>query len=1146
VRKLCFIPTPAKRGTLLAVALSAALSVSSPNLRAQQSEGAITGTVKDAQGASIPGATVKALNILTKQVYPAISNGDGLYSILLLPTGSYEVSIAVPGFEKTIQHLEVHASDHLLADFALRPGSENTVVNVESTAPLLEGATGDSGLTVSSTEVHDLPQLARNPFNLVTLAPGAALKPGMAANVSLRPFDNGGFDYISVNGGRGFTTEVTIDGLANVGDEQAVSNQVSNINFVPSPDMTQEFRVQTSVYDAQFGRSGGGFIALNLKSGTDALHGTLSYYLQNTILNANSYANKRQGVARSAFHWSQPGAVVSGPVVIPKLYDGRGKTFFMFGWEEVHSNTPAPTYSTVPTVLERTGDFSQSLAGGKPAAIYDPLTTTANSSGGYTRTAFSNSKLTRMDPVAVKIAALLPLPNVPGAGNSNNLYAAPNNGADAYDAFSARVDHNVSQAHRLSFVYLQSKRHQTQGLSGFPAAIAPSYRHYRINYGAHINWNWTISPTLISSFGIGWNGHQFAIEDQQDSFDLSSVGFPSYLGGSAAPALFPRLSIAGYSTFGNAGYGTGSYNTNNTYDLRETLIKSLKRHDISFGGEVRPMRDSRSLAAGNSSLGFGRDFTQANPLAGDAVSGNGFASFLLGYADTGSLSQSPRFGWNNGYYALFAQDNWRISDKFTLTLGLRWDTESPIVEAHGIQNTGFDPNASYTFAGQSLHGQVLFGTNGGRSKPYNADLNNFGPRVGFAYAPYKKFTMRGGFGILYSPTFDAPSSTGFSASTSYVASNNNLLTPALPTSLSNPYPSGFVVPSGASANLNGQGGWTYWNNNTRQIPRTTQYSLGVEYELPKRSVLELRYVGQLTNNLPNSRNQNFTSIANLALGNKLNTTVVNPFAGQLPGTSLNNPTITLQQSLLPFPQYTSFNRIITNGTTNYNGLQARVEKRLTDGLNVRVSYSYSKSMVTGYLNDQDTDLRNWIDPLGLTHNLTIAGGYALPFFNKGNKVLQQTLGGWSTNVIVSKSSGMLYGAPGGVQATGINPRVANPTFQREFDTCTLTTSGTRQNCIGDEPAVWTITPAFTLNQLNPYFGGFRVPVPVNVNLSLFKAFPIYDEMKLQFRAEAFNLTNTPSFAGPDTGVNNTTFGKQTNFSQVNNPRILQLALRLTF
>lgn len=1137
-----------RQAALFAAVFCSALSVTSTSLYAQQSEGAITGTVKDSQSRLIPGAIVRAANVQTQQVYPATTNGDGLYSILLLPIGDYELRIEVPGFEETVQHLEVHASDRLQADFMLHPGSTKTVVDVISTAPILEVTNGDSGLTVSSTEVHDLPQLARNPFGLVTLAPGASLKPGMAGNVSLRPFDNGGFDYISVNGGRGFTTEVTIDGLADVGDEQASSTQVSNINFVPSPDMTQEFRVQTSVYDAQFGRSGGGFIALNLKNGTNAVHGTMTYYLQNTIFNANTYANKRQGVPRSAFHWSQPGAVISGPVVIPKLYNGHGRTFFMFGWEEIHSTTPAAAYVTVPTALEHTGDFSQSLAGGQPAAIYDPLTTLQNASGGYTRTAFPNSKITtgRIDPVAAKIAALLPLPNVSSAGDSNNLYSSPNNVADAYDAFSARIDHNISQAHRLNFVYLQSKRHQTQGLEGFPAAIAPSYLHHRINFGAHINWNWTISPTLISSLGIGWNGHQFAITNQQPSYDLSSIGLPSYMSGSAAPNLFPRIAMSGYTTFGNAGYGTGSYNNNNTYDLRETLIKSLRRHDISFGGEIRPMRDSRNLAAGNSNFSFGHDFTQANPLAGDAVSGNGFASFLLGYADSGSVAQSPRYSWNNGYYALFAQDSWRVSDKLTLTLGLRWDTETPIVETHGDQNTGFDPNAVYSFAGQSLHGQVIFSNSDSRSKAYDADLNNFGPRIGFAYAPFRKFTLRGGLGILYSPTFDAPSSTGFSASTSYVASNNNLLTPALPSVLSNPYPSGFVTPAGASTNLNGQGGWSYWYNNKRDIPRTTQYSLGLEYQLPNQTVLELRYVGQLTSNLPNSRNQNFTSIANLALGNKLNTTVANPFAGLLPGTTLNSSTITLQQSLLPYPQYTTFSRIITNGQTNYNGIQARLEKRLTNGLNVRVSYSYAKSMVTGYLNDQDVSLRYWLDSLAVPQSLTVAGGYALPFFKTGNKLLTETLGGWSTNLILTKSSGMLYGAPGGVQATGVNPRVANPTWQHEFDTCTLTVAGTRQNCIGNEPAVWTITPAFTLNQLNPYYGGFRVPIPVSVNLSAFKSFELYKETKLEYRAEAFNLTNTPSFSSPDTGVNDTTFGQQTNYTQVNNPRILQMALQLTF
>lgn len=1115
---------------------------------AQQSEATVTGTVKDIDGALVPGATVTALNLQTHQTYPATTSSDGLYSIALLPIGNYEVSSTMPGFQTIVQRVELHASDRQQVDLVLRPGSTDTVVNVESEAPQLEVASGDSGMTVSSTEVHDLPQLSRNPFTLATLAPGATLKPGLAATDSLKPFDNGGFDYISINGGRGFTTEVTIDGLANTASEQARSNQVSNINFVPSPDMTQEFRVQTSVYDAQFGRSGGGFIAVNLKNGTNQLHGTLSYYLQNTVFNANSYANKRNGKARSSFRWNQPGLVVTGPVFLPKLYDGRNKTFFMFGWEQIRSSTPNPVYSTVPTLLERSGDFSQSLSGGAAAAIYDPLTTVSNGSGGYTRTQFANSKIptTRIDPVAAKIMAMLPTPNVAGAGNSNNLFNGPNSTVDAYDAFATRVDHNVSQSHRLGFTYVQSKRHQTQGLAGFPIAIAGSYRHYRTNFGAHVNWNWTISPSLISSFGIGWNKHQFAIENQQPQFDLSSVGLPSYLSSSAAPNLFPRISMTGYTTFGNAGYGTGTYNTSNTYDLRETLIKNFKRHDISFGGEVRNLRDSQNNAAGNFSYGFGRDFTQANPLASDAVSGNGFASFLLGYANSGSLSQSPRLGWRNGYYALFVQDNWRVNNALTLTLGLRWDTETPIFDTKGSMNTGFDPDAAYSFGSRTYHGKVLFNTTGGRSKPYDLDLNNFGPRVGFAYSPFSKFVVRGGYGILYSPTFDAPSTTGFSASTSYIASNNNMLTPALPSSLSNPYPSGFVVPGGSSANLNGQGGWSYWLNNKRDIPRTSQFSLGIEYQLPKRTILDVRYVGQLTANLPNSRNQNFTSVANLALGNQLNTSVVNPLAGLVPGTSLNNATITLQQSLLPYPQYTSVYRIITNGTTNYNGLQTRLEKRFSDGLNLRLSYTYSKSMVTGYNNDQDTELRHWLDSIALPHNLTLAGGYQLPFFKHGNALLKQTLGGWATNIILSKSSGMLYGAPSGVQSTGVDPHISNPSWDRAFNTCTLTVSGARQNCVGSEAAAWSITPAFTLNQLNPYFGGFRVKIPANVNLSLFKTFPLHDQLNLQFRAEAFNLTNTPSFNSPDTGVNSTTFGKQTNFTQLNNPRVMQFALRLAF
>ncbi|HEY4382751.1 MAG TPA: TonB-dependent receptor [Acidobacteriaceae bacterium] len=1132
------------------MAACAAFFLATPAALAQQFQGAVTGVVKDSTGAIIKGAIVKAVNTGTNVPYDGKTNEDGLYTLLLLPVGNYELSVSAPGFETSVQHFELHANDRLGVNLTLTVGSDTQTVQVQSTIPLLETTTGDSGLTVTTAQVHDLPLLGRNPFVLATLAPGVNILPGQAPNNSQRPFDNGGFDGFEVNGGRSETVESTIDGLADTATDSGSATSAASVVFVPSPDMTQEFRVQTSVYDAQYGRSGGGFIAMNLRSGTNRIHGTAYDYYRSSGLNANDFSDNRQGISRPAFHWQQPGAEVDGPVYIPHLYDGRNKTFFMFGWEEVRTSQPAPTYSSVPTDLERNGDFSQSLKGNAAAILYDPLTTVQNPNGSYSRNTFSNPSVIpqgRIDPVAKAITALLPHANVAGAGNVNNLYSGPNNVKDSYDAFSYRVDHVLSQNHRLSFVYLYSDRHQTQGLNGFPDTIAPTYLHHRTNYGAHVTWSWTISPTLVSSFGVGWNEHRFAIVNHVPTFDLSTLNFPGYMSSAApAPALFPRMTIAGYTSFGNANVGTGSLNTSDNYDLRETIIKTLRQHNLSFGGEIRPMRDSKQSAAGNSTFTFGKDFTQANPLASDAVSGSGFASFLLGYADAGAASRNPVPRYKNAYYALFFQDSWHVTDRMTFTYGLRWDTESPQTEQHGEQNTGFDPTAAYSFAGQSLHGQVLFNPTGAQ-RAYNWDLNNFGPRVGFSYRVSKPLVMRGGYGLLYSPTWDIPTTVGFSASTTYLASTNNLLTPALPTVLSNPYPTGFLNPSGAATNLNGQGGWSYWANHTRQIPRTTQYSLGFEYSLPANAILEMHYVGQLTNNIPNTRNQNFTSVANLALGNSLNTGVPNPFAGLLPGTSLNGATVPRQQTLLPYPQYTNFNAIFTNGTTAYNGLQVRFEKRVTHGFHMLVSYTYSKSMVTGYLNDQDTTLRSWIDHYDLPQVLTISGGYNLPWFaHSTNFAAREFLSGWAANIIYSYSAGELYAAPTGVQATGVNPHIANPTRVHFFNTCTLTTTGARQNCVGSEQPAWAINQPFTLNNTTPYYGGLRSSIPQNVNFSMFKTFPIHDTLNLQFRAESFNLTNTPQFGGPDTGVNSQTFGSQTNFAQSNNPRNVQLALRLSF
>lgn len=1142
---------PLKRNfVVLALCLATAMAAF-----AQEYLGTITGTVTDSTGAVIKQAKIDARNIETGVNYSATTNGAGFYTIPLLPTGSYTETVTMSGFETQIQHVDINGGDRLLRDFRLRVGAANQVVTVTSAAPLLQATTGSSSMTISPAEVSSLPMIGRNPITLAYLAPGVYILPGQIPGNSERPFDNGGFDAIEFNGGRPETAAVSIDGLADTGLDTGSASAPANIIFVPSPDMTQEFRVQSTLYNAQYGRSGGGAISIDLKAGTNKFHGVLYDYNRNSALIANYYADDRAGVTKPPFHWNEPGLEIGGPLIIPKVYNGHNKTFFTFGWDDIRTSTPAPVYETVPTALERQGNFSKSNNGG-PLAIYDPTTTVQNPDGSYTRTEFQNNQIpsARLDPVAQKILQYIPLPNLPAAGNVDNLLVAPNTVVDAYDSFAYRFDEAISPTQHLFETFLYSDRHQTQGLDGFPAAVAPSYLHYRTNFGAHVVWNWIVSPTFFATIGVGWNEHRFAIYNHQSTFNLSSLSFPSYFANSPAPTLFPQIAMQDYSTFGNAGVGTGFYNVSDTYDLRATFIKSFGKHNLSFGGEIRPMRDDQSFEAGNTAFAFGRDFTQQNPLAASADSGSGFASFLLGYPDSGSASSNPAQAYRDTYYALFAQDDWRATDRLSLNLGLRWDTASPQTAAHGRENVGFDPTAAYSFAGQSLHGEVLFPASGEPSTPYNWDLNNFGPRFGFAYRATPKLVVRGGIGILYSPTFDIPSAVGFSISTPFLASTNNLLTPA--DTLANPFPNGFQKPSGSNTNLNGLGGWTYWKDRTRNIPRTTQYSLGFEYQLPFKSVFEVRYMGQLTDNLPNSINPNALSAANLALGNALNNQVPNPFAGLLPGTELDAPTISLEQTLLPYPQYigagtsytsTSFTEILTNGSTNYNGLQARFSKHLSHGLFLLATYAFQKSLVSGYLNNEDVLQTESRDEYDLPQLFNIAGGYHLPFFARSSsRAVRETLGGWTANAIIAFSSGQLYAAPSGVQATGVDPRNVPAGSSLFFNPCTRTTSGTLEHCTGSEQPAWYITPPFTLNRTTPYYGGLTTSIPPDVNLSMFKTFPIHERLHLQFRAESFNLTNTPQFAAPDTNVTDTTFGERTNFSQNNDPRNIQVALRLQF
>src|SRR5262249_49696550 len=438
------------------------------------------GTVTDPQGNVVPHATIKASNLETNAATTTASNEAGLYTLPFLPVGKYRISVTANGLKTALRDgVELRVGDRIQLDFSMEVGAVTETVNVTSQAPLLETATASRGQVIDQEKVRDLPLLGRNPFLLAVLASGVHIQPTQGS-ISFRPFDNGGMDAISINGGRQFTNEFLIDGAPNTGTERGT---VGSLSFVPSPDAVQEFRVQSNTYDAQFGPPGGGTINVSLKGGTNKLHGSLYHYFRNDVLNANSFQNNAANVKRTAFRWNQPGVVIDGPIRIPKVYNGRDKSFFMFSWEKIISSIPSPVTLTVPTLEQRGGDFRKTLqANGQPITIYDPLTTRPdpNHPGQYIRDVISCNGVQnmicpdRIDPVAKKLLDYIPAPNQ--LGNTQgffNFFNSPNARTDEYDQFSVRLDHNLSERNKLSGRWLRGNRHELRGLAGYQREASP-------------------------------------------------------------------------------------------------------------------------------------------------------------------------------------------------------------------------------------------------------------------------------------------------------------------------------------------------------------------------------------------------------------------------------------------------------------------------------------------------------------------------------------------------------------------------------------------------------------------------------------------------------------------------------------------------
>jgi TonB-dependent receptor-like protein len=548
---------------------------------------------------------------------------------------------------------------------------------------------------------------------------------------------------------------------------------------------------------------------------------------------------------------------------------------------------------------------------------------------------------------------------------------------------------------------------------------------------------------------------------------------------------------------------------------------------------------------------FRKGYTQRDPLRGDAASGNAFASLLLGIPESGDSARNAAPAYSNRYFVLYFQDDWRVNRRLSLNFGVRWDYESPWSERFNQQNRGFDPTASNPFRvpGLDLKGGLLF-TDPDNRLPFKRDYDNFQPRIGVAYQIRSTTVFRAGYGISYLPTADTGFNNGFSVTTPYVSSVDGGITPS--GRLSSPFPDGYVNPPGRSLGLATLVGRGYsYGFSDREIPLVHQYSAGVQHELPWRLLIDASYVGSRSLSLQTSRGINEVSAEQMArLGSALLNTVPNPFVGLLPGTAFNGATVPQQQLLRPFPQFTGITQDRhTIGKSWFDSMQLRVEKRMSAGVHLLGSYTLSKSIeAVGYLNSQDRfgDLAKVLTSVDAPHRFLLSGGWALPWFNTGRGFKRQVLGGWELTGILTMQSGQPIGTPGGAYSSGIDPKLpgSEQTLNRWFNPCNVSTTGVRQNCLSaSDPVAFVQQPPFTLRTLSTRFSNIRNRREPIVDFSMFKSFRIAEDLHLQFRAESFNLANTPWFGNPNTTLGSSAFGVVTP-SQQNDPRNVQLALKL--
>ena len=1166
-----------KRNSRLVWMLLILFAVAVMGAEAQSNYGAVRGIVADAQGASIAGAAVVLRDEATKIERATTSNGSGEYVFSAVAPGTYSVAVTVTGFQRSERRgIVVDSGNTIPLDMAMSVGSTSESVEVTAAEPIVNNGTSYNGQLIDSQKLENLPNPGRNPF-LFSKLDNNVTPVGDPRFVRFQ--DQSGSSTISIAGAPISSNNYAVDGIP-------ITDFSNRAVIIPSIEAVDEVKIQSNTYDAELGRTSGGMFNTTLKSGSSSLHGVLQGETRQTNWGANLFFNNNHAgtaadpkVPRGAAEFYSYVGSIGGPVPLPKILGGRDKTFFWVTEEGYRQRSPltASNAFVVPTAAEIGGDFSAigTVVNGVCVAnrcVYDPLTNP--------RTPFAGNIIPagRINTIGQNLLKAFPAPTVAGAAYGSPNFFGGDTLGDRADEFIGKVTHSFGTRWLADFYYMHYGSKEPSGNALGTLASSGATLLFRKVDAVGIQNTVTLNPTTVLTVGFGFNRFPNNSLDISNGYNQAALGFPSNYLNALAKAAFPVINgDAGLSSDGGSTGATGPA----VYFSRNFVVgvaKSLGKHTVKTGYVYRAISltfTNIASAAGNFSFDSTLTNSGITAPAGTASTALGYsggtgatqADVLLGYPTTGSLVIPTQLAITTPYSAVYLQDDWRVTPKLTLNLGIRYEHEPGVHERSNHYSVGFDQHVAYNVAGSTVPavGGVEFAGQNGYPTSTGATANKISPRGGFAYAIDDKTVFRGGYGLFYQPIV-------YSGSASYAPGYvlTNLIAPqsGVPSvSLSNPFPTLSTTATGNSLGVSTSVGSTLTViDQARKAPFFQSYSADIQRELPYGFAVKVGYVGGHARNNPNTLNLNQLPDNYYGLGYQ--TLANNKVPFQYAGLgSWPKTTQQYNQTLRPFPQFSAVNDSVSEGVSNYNSLDVKVQKRFERGLTVLFGFTWASNwdniwgagstLNPTQSNNSGTpqDIYNLAPEFSRSINdipkrTSLAVTYELPFghgkqfLGGANRWVDAAVGGWRFNDITIIQDGSPLPIS---QSANVNSSLGN--------------GMTRPNRVAGVSACYSGRPEGRLaNYYNPaaflaagqgqYGNEPRTsncygPGYLNSDLSLNKNFKFGERFNAEFRAEALNAFNRPEFNGPNLAVDAGPSAGQIT-GTLGFPRLVQLGGRFTF